>query len=275
MRSIDNARRGCGHLVKGGFYARGDRFTRTGALASWTWALGDMVDVGHNLLLEAPPRTQTLINLPASLARGEVVTNMEPTAEMALWPALQSLPTVAVLDHVGRDYTPYSFAMECQARGPNRRITADAARIIATLAPVPVIFTHAWMPLPDEGLAVQWYDTAIGLNYGNPNRPARLGPVFDDPNWGVRSIDGRGADHWSIPVLHMLSDMAEGRPKPLSAFLQPPASSTYLAEQAFGISWFTGSIYVTQGTETPDELQAIRMSGIEPVVAQSETVSLR
>lgn len=259
MRSVANPNRGCGNLVKGGFYGQG-RFGPNGTLEVWTWCLGEGVWGGRNLNL-APqnPRGMDVIRLR------ETLFNLAySTAPLAFTTeVLDRLPEYALLDHVGSaHYTPWSFANEVKRLGPSRRIHRDIAPTIAKYLPIPILFTHGWIPSVDREQRIdlmQW-SGAVGEWF--------MEPTHEHPEWGIYAADTwHGDGHWQVPLLAELNRRCEGY-KLIGNMPEPLANATLLDEAAFGISWITDVCYITTGEESDDTLQSLLDKGIEPVTIE-------
>ncbi len=265
LRTVPNPQRGCGRLKEGGFYARGDS-APGGTLGAWSWTLGEHVIGGRNLTISVPARQMTVIRLSATLHTRRLMTEAVMLPDDS---PLTKLPPFAVIDHVGSEfYTPYSFARECVECGPSRRIPANVAKAIAPYTPIPIVFTHSWLPITDAGTVndlLAWADPRL---IGDDN--LHFSPTYERPSWGIRKGDYYGGDHWIIPVLRRMHE-ASGEQEVHLTKLMPTeiVEQTLTAEQIFGISWLTRVIRVVTGEEDDAELENLLKSGIEPVIAEA------
>ena len=187
--------------------------------------------------------------------------------------ALQRVPRMALLDHVGSShYTPFSFAREVEAFGASRRVPRDVAARIAAHLPLPLVFSHAWMPILEQSPYIpEIYNLLFALDEIASdvfNATHNFDPTYADPEWGLRSGQHTGKDHWIIPLLKYLG--FDGKEAPLSKFFPKSVTETIMmAETIFGATWVTRAVYVTQGDETDDELERLIDQGIEPVIADN------
>lgn len=261
INTISNPERGCGTLKEGGFYARGD-LGNDSNLSTWTWTLGDGIMGGNNYAIEATPRQMQLINLPSTLDVGRAV--YEPDGLPLTVPgdhALRQLPDIAMLDHVGSSfYTPWSFAGEAMAEGPSRKIPPQIAKIIAPYTPMPILFTHSWMPMVDPSRLdelIEWTELDPDFSY--------FGRTPDIPGWGLGAQDDHGIDHWFTTILVMMHSV-KGKVTELSRVMPTPLCEDVLTvEQVFGLSWITRVIYIAPEEADEDDLYPILMDGIHPV----------
>lgn len=271
MRAIPDPTRGCGHLVKGGFYLRSE-MGRSGTLVPWAWCLGESVIGGANLSFTVPARQTQVCHMRSTLATRQFSTE-DRMKGLSMVRGLADLPDFALMDHIGEsNYTPYSFAMECQQYGPSRRVSrAVASRLVAeNMLPIPIIFTHPQMPVVDadfKNVLALW---AIDLE--KPHSQTQVVPDVTcyRENWGIlaKSKDC-GNDHWIVPVLKYLHER-NGKGKKHLTEIMPAvlAENTLFIEQAVGVSWLTNAVYVVRGDEPNDDLGNIAGSGIEPVTAE-------
>ena len=259
LRTVENPVRGCGQLKQGGFYARGDS-TPGGTLNAWSWVLGQHVIGGWNYNISATARQMQLVHLPATLATGLLATEPVPLDEFT---HMRNLPRVAVLDHVGsQHYTPYAFFEECVQHGPSRRIPPDIAKAIAKNCPIPILFTHSWLPTCDQNIVADvllWSESDVDA------------VTFDvttfDPDWGITTkAEFRGETHWLIPVLREMNRRSGGQECHLTKIMPPSlVENTLLVEQLFGISWITRCVYIADANDSESKLADIFKLGIEPV----------
>lgn len=260
MNTVSNAARGCGTLVKGGTYAQG-RHGKGGTLEDWTWCLGEGVIGGRNLNLSAPARQMGLIRLPETLFNRYVSSEPLPfTTDV-----LGRLPEFALLDHIGASfYTPWSFANEVKRLGPSRRVPEAMAATIARHLPIPILFTHSWMPVVDgrhQDALLQW---AGGVGSWD------VSMTHEHPEWGIYASDrNHGDGHWLVPVLNALHRQCEGY-KLVGNLPAELAENTLLDEATLGISWINSVIYVSDGTEDDATLESMLERGIEPVRIEGE-----
>jgi len=260
LRTLPDTERGCGTLKEGGFYCRGDR-SPNGTLQAWVWALGQHIIGGQNYTVTVPARQMQVINLPQTLLRMRLVSDVkEPRGDIRWTDNFERLPVVAVIDHIGADnYTPWSFAQECRDMGPSRRIPENVAKVIAQHCPMPILFTHSDMPLVDERVldeVSRWADVPAG---------AAFEPAPFAPRWGLNRNDYRGDDHWIIPVLEQLHRSKATANNLIKHLPAPVAENILFAEQLLGISWITRCVYIAPEGESEERLQDIFNSGIEPV----------
>lgn len=274
MRVIETVKRGCGMPVLGGFYlsATGSPF---GALAKWTWLLGDGIAGGANVYLKPPPRIHTLFNLPYTLQTLQHQT--ESVANVNLDPPLHRLKQLAILDHVGfNHYNPYEFASEIDKLLPSRRITRGLAEKIAPLCPIPIVFTHEMIPVfrnVQDMTAVFEYclDFVCRTTTHDLDPRAYLfAPTWKQGNFGLGAKDYHGENHylvyilWAIELMggvHCLPDVIEWNSVKVGTF----SGDVQWVEQPFGVSWITRVQYISRLTDGPDVIERIRKSGIEPV----------
>lgn len=265
LRTVPNPTRGCGHLKAGGFYARGDTGVG-GRLNAWAFVLGEHVIGAWNYNIAVPARQMRIVHLPATLVSGKMSTEPIPLDD---FPHLRNLPPVALLDHVGAEsYTPWSFFEECGKHGPSRRIPPDIAKAIAKHTPIPILFTHAWMPLVDPHFieqALEWSETkyADRLSYD---------PTPFDPEWGITTdAPFRGETHWIVPLLYQMHERSGGKQCHMSRLMTQPLSENVLtSETLLGISWITRCVYVARQEDDEDTLADIFNAGIEPVRIEAE-----
>lgn len=266
-RSVSNPTRGCGTLKQGGFYARGTSGPG-GILLQWTWLLGHMWDGegAKNLTWEVPPRAMQIINLPFSIYHETIVQDLDLVKLADTQPF--TLPTLALADHVGSNhYTSWQFAQECQAHGPSRRIPRAIAAQIAQMTPIPIVFTHDWMPLsPGAGFIplIEWTNDAA-LRYE--------GPTWEREGYGFTIRDTYdGSDHWVLPVLQAMHEQAGGHVKGLEKIM-PVTLTEFIVttEQALGVSWINEVQYIVEGNETDEELEQLTLDGIEPVQLEGDS----
>lgn len=268
LRTVSNPERGCGQLKEGGCYARGD-MSPGGALKAWSWVLGEHIINGDNLTVTVPPRQMQIIKLPETLAtRRIVLATDELTIEFPRYEddPLANLPKLALLDHVGSSYyTPFSFFSEVLREGTSRRIPQHVAKQIAPLCPIPILFSHSWLPLMDKTIVEDV------IEWSNPSRDLhttlQYEPTFEQTGWGIYRDKGIGKDHWIIPTLEAMNRIADGKSDVHLTKIFPSiiAENTLITEQIFGISWITRAVYITTGDETPEDITRLYEDGIEPV----------
>jgi hypothetical protein len=269
LRSVPNPERGCGQLKDKGFYARGD-IGVNGLLKTWAWALGEMLIGGRNLTVSAPARGMQIINLPMTLAEGRIYQEKTDYKARFSGDPLVRVPAMAILDHVGSNhYTPSAFAAETAAFGPSRRIPRDIAKIIASHTPIPIVFTHSWMPVVDGN-----YLTPLMVWAGADEATREwytYAPTFEGKSWGLYSGDQNGGTHWGRGVLQKLHEAGKGKEEFLFKLMpQELAENVLTVEQIFGISWITRCVYIADGTESDAELGDLWNDGIEPVRKDDE-----
>jgi hypothetical protein len=256
-----NPLRGCGRLKQGGVYATGSSFSPTGTLAALTWVLGDHLLASlpaRNLAVTVPPRQMVLFDPQMSLDQHTLITadvsltlRAQNHAVPSVWPALQRLPRLALLDHVGsRYYSPWTFAQELQRLGPSRHIPPMIAKGIAKHLPVPIFFTHSAMPFFHDAAHRDAFVTEI-LEDDAAN--AQTQPTWERPRWGLYAQDDHGEGHMLTRVLehcHTAKDQYD----------------LDHHEAVFCASWITGVVYVLQDDEEtlPSHLSG---SGIRAVRA--------
>lgn len=266
MRQIANPTRGCGTLKQGGFYASGEG-SPNGILRMWTWLLGSMYmgADAKNLMWEIPPRAMQVINLQASLHTLIPCPHFDveiPENSPAIF-----LPKIALVDHVGSNhYTPWQFAQEVLVHGPSRRISEQVARQIAGHTPLPIVFTHDWMPLADKGSVAA---LSIWANDGSAAfwEGKRYEPTWEHEGYGLTiRHEYDGSDHWMIPIMQAIHETAGGKVAPLHKIMEHPLAENVLtSEQPLGVSWVNQVRYVTTGDESQKQLDNLCLSGIEPV----------
>jgi hypothetical protein len=262
LRTVSNPERGCGTLKEGGFYARGD-IGAHGTLAAWTWALGYHIIGAHNVFASIAARQMDIVNLPRTLIEGRP---SKEAIEVLESEPLAKLPPLALIDHVGSEhYTPYSFYRECATHGPSRRIPPRIAKAIAQHTPMPIVFTHSWLPVADTKVVPDLLAWA-GIK-PETDATAYIGATWQREGWGIRSKDTySGYDHWIIPVLHEMHESSGGKEKHLTKIMPPAlAENTLLAEQVYGISWISRVVYIASEDDTDETLEDILNQGIEPV----------
>ena len=272
LRTVPNPQRGCGQLKEGGFYARGDVGTG-GTLSSWTWTLGEHVIGGKNLNISVPARQMQVINLPATLHRRQMSTE---AVELFADNPLAKLPAYALLDHIGSEYyTPWSFMLECSQHGPSRRIPQNIANAIAKHCPIPIVFTHTWLPVVDEHY---WADLCQWTAPGVAPALWTTEPTYEVTEWGIRrddwhgGLDRNGLIHWIIPTLRQMHEAGGGKEKHLSQIMPAElAENTLLSEQIYGISWITRCVYIASENDNDQTLEELMQAGIEPVRAAAES----
>lgn len=266
LRNVSNEPRGCGTLKEGKCYLQG-RSGPGGTLKAWVWLLGTQLSgSAWNWLTDVPPRMMQTVDFQFSLADCRTifpnhgldfyeVVARRPMPDQARM-NLVHLPRYGLLDHVGSvHYTPASFARECAARGPSRAVprsmAANVAKLLKHFAALPIIFTHSDVPLvnPDAH-----HDLIQDLCFA-PGE-AQLNPTWWYKGWGLHKGKQAGKDHWAVDLMDVLDR------KELPADY---GADIVFAEQVFGVSWITSSVYVTRGDETPDNLSAYIEDGIEPV----------
>ena len=269
LREIKNPKRGCGKLHEGGCYARGDS-AAGGRLAAWSWALGEHIIGGENLAITVPPRQMLLIDLPNTLRSGEL-SSMADELPMPEQAPLRNLPRMALLDHVGSShYTPWQFSREVLNFGPSRRIPPQIARIIAKHCPLPIVFTHSWLPMVDFSFQKALFDWALRGDFriGDSHHTSPTHSLHH-PNWGLLRESYHGGEHWLIPILHAMSKLSNDKVCHLTKIMPSELlENTFLHEQIFGISWITSVVYVTQEGDTDETLHDYFQNGIEPVRAK-------
>lgn len=262
-RAISDEDRGCGNLKEGGTYLQGTSFSPGGKLAPWTWVLGEGIIGGSNLALKIPPRQTGLIHLPATIQNGHLSTGPETVLPIGV--PLNRLPVVALVDHVGSShYTPIQFAQECAGRGPSRRVSPELAEQVAGHLPMPILFSHGNMPYVDRSIVD---DLATWLE---ANEDVTFGRTYDDPKWGIYSGDHKGDDHFIAFLLRRLHEQGRGRNRPGLLQMMPRewAENILWGEQAFGISWILGAVYVIAEGDSDAKLNQIASMGIEPVIPE-------
>jgi hypothetical protein len=218
---------------------------------------------GKNVFASIAARKMDVINLPRTLYEGR------PSKDILELPnsnALLNLPPLALIDHIGsQHYTPYSFYRECVVHGPSRRIPHNIARAIAKHTPIPIVFTHSWLPVAHPafvGDLLEW--SGITPNHEGI---AYIRPTWDNPDWGIRAKDiYHGDDHWIISVLRQMDKNSNGKEKPLTKIMPSIlVENTLLAEQVYGISWINRVVYIASEEDTDEVLEDILSQGIEPV----------
>lgn len=257
---VDDPDRGCGNLREGGCYLRGGDFSEDGTLEPWTWALGEHIIGGKNLNISAPPRSMTLVRLPETLHKRSLWTGL--LAGEKLPAPLAHLPAFSLIDHVGSSYyTPWSFYQETEEHGPSRRVPEDFAATIARYTPLPILFTHSWLPVVDKAIRKQL------CAWGEVPAIAHFTPTYLHPDWGIRADSAyQGDEHWIINVLRRMAMDGDNRAVHLSKIMPPElVNDTLISEQAFGISWIVRVLYVAKPTDTPERLEELLGKGIEPV----------
>jgi len=264
LRTISNPPRGCGRAKEGGFYARGD-VGPGGTLSAWSWVLGEHLIGKFNYTISVPARQMQMIHLPATLITGKMMTT---PVDLSDFPHLRNLPPICLLDHVGSAfYTPYSFYSECVQHGPSRRIPENIAKVLAGHTPIPIMFTHDWLPVVD-------HERIDALLAWSQNKRDRLSfdPTPLDADWGITvESNYRGRDHWIIPIIRQMHEASNGEQCHLTKIMPPElVNDTLIAEQVYGISWITSVVYVAKDGDTDEQLEAMMSLGIEPVRPSEE-----
>jgi len=133
---LNGASRGCGKLKKNQCYG-GGLPDSAGTLMS-TWLLGEPWYGGRRICAddqEIPPRCQVQIALYETLTSHRVTP-------------FSLGRKFAIADHVGEKYySPWSFAVEAQIRGPNRNVGRINAKSWANKVPFVCLFAHPKLPL--------------------------------------------------------------------------------------------------------------------------------
>ena len=235
---LSNVSRGCGKLKKNQCYGGG--LPDSAGTLMPTWLLGEPWYGGRRLCAddqEIPPRCQVQIALYETLS----LLRVTPFALGRKF---------AIADHVGEKYySPWSFAVEAQIRGPNRNVGRINAKNWANKVPFVCLFAHPKLPL-----FVDKEHATLFLKWAESTELTRT--VLDERDWtptweregfGFTVFDKYwGFDHPSRNVLEALHKADEQKIEiPLE--LEP--------DQEKGIyfsSWFT---YVC-GTfdEMPEDL---------------------
>lgn len=273
MQSTSNPQRGCGTLVKGGFYARGDS-APGGMLARWAWVLGTCISGRHNVCTVVPPRKMISANLPATLGLGRLTESLSVTlsaATLKVFPGLKRIKTVALFDHVGSsNYTPWSFYSETMTLGLSRRIPPQIAKQITKYTPLPIVFTHSAMPIVDDRAIPKlgiWHREIDADNDGIDMRSFE--PTFENPKWGLLAGDQHGDNHWIVPALRVIDKISLGKNRPEHAIWDTPLNEQIVfSEQTFGASWITSVGYIVDDDDTDEKLAEIEAAGIKPVVIE-------
>lgn len=294
----DNGARGCGHLQEGGFYAS-STMSADGELKAWTWLVSSAFQhpansggqvLPHNYNLVCPPRSMQVINLQGSLSYGATMTDPGFAPDEPFEANLERLPAYALLDHVGADYSPFYFALECRMRGPNRRIPETLAKklaqYLAKLHALPIVFTHnAILRAPDYKaiVAVLTNEELMAALSAEPvessvDDSSHL-PLFYPSHWrkgfGFTIFDDWLADNPVLPetILHRLmhkwlSEYPGGARRPQEVIPAEYLEAGWgVREGGFGVSWITQAIYVCpKGTKAEEQTELIQ-AGIVPVYA--------
>lgn len=253
MQEIVDFRRGCGHLVPGGYYLSSVGCdSRMGSLQAVTFPFGDSLKDIVFCKGVVPSRGMLLIDPAATFTLQSITTPTKLLAlqgdEADLYHSLRErVLEVGLIDHVGRrHYTSAEFTSELYDRMPNRRVHPDVARKIAPMLPLPVIFTHSQIPVfrssDERGQALSLYQEY-----------AELGDVFIDtnwmrPEWGLFAHHDDGRDHFMIPILALLDkltrDWQQLAHSPWWRKVKEFFDSLQYAEQPFAISWFVQAIRI-------------------------------
>lgn len=248
---VSGAERGCGSLKKGGLYATSE-LSPNGTLNVWAWVLGQPWEGGLNVLAAGmPPRVQLEINPQATLKSAylwlaEWKADADPNSE---------IPTWGLADHVGgKFYTPLNFALECQQRGPSRRLTPTNARKWASQVPFPIFFTTNVYPLWSSMAAAEDFlynamskdaleEGAGALGIGRGEFSPLFTPTWKWEEWGLYAGQNPGKGHYLTEAFHYL-DLYKGRVAP---------RPTYRIEAVFGASWITHVVQVLDKDEEVDD----------------------
>ena len=160
---------------------------------------------------------------------------------------------VGVVDHVGEDYSAYSFARETQAHGPSRRMTPRMARVIGEAiwdgGPVPIIFTHSRVPVfanaAEREVAMEYCRRCFNTDFDEEYH--RTKATWRDPEWGPWAGQYFGEDHMMIPVLHLVDQLDNHwrAHRSMENWQEARAffRSLRYVEQAFGVSWIVRVSY--------------------------------
>lgn len=250
---IENAPRGCGNLVPGGYYLSSVGCTSAmGALQAVTFPFGDgLRDVVY--CGSVPSRGMLLINPAATFTARSVVLTEAPVQfsgeQDELYGRLgNAVLTEGLIDHVGsRHYSAASFATELHERMPNRRVHPDLARKIADKLPLPAIFTHAQIPVFRDGDEIeQAFDYCY--RFIEEDRQFHYGANWRREGWGVFASQDDGRDHFLMPVLGMLGklrrDWQHMHHVPWWQEAKAFFDGLQYAEQPFAISWFVQAIRI-------------------------------
>jgi len=255
---IKNVKRGCGTRKSGATYLDSE-LTPGGTLEPAVWTLDYCTtDAPAAFYVEVAPRAMVQIDPLASLLTRELV----PVGAMNLLDVADEFQHLGVLgrfglaDHVGSEYTPWSFVKELQELGPSRRVPAEIAAEVSKHLPCPVIFT---MPLPIIGTQAEasaWLATT--------DRDAKyyeFTPTWYNERWTFRTreypggphVDAyTGGNHFMVPVL-------------AEADLMKPAERQALgpwSEMPFVLSLFTRAVYIC-GEGEDDVPENLRGTGVQ------------
>lgn len=270
INSFNTQERDCGWPVEGGYYACAD-FSPFGSLRPWTWCPGSGIQGGKNLLISVPPRQLSIGHLGETLL-SEILSPEEGprfAAQQNDYPALRKFPSIALFDHVGQQYTPYSFAKETQRLGVSRHIPENIAVKLAAarqrMSCIPIVFTHNHIPVTVQAEELlEWAAQITGCNPYMVNWTSV--PPFMDKEWGC-TVSSRyyGENHWLIPVLKAM-DAKELKDERDLTRIMPHfiAEETLLLEGVFGVSWITEIRYIMKADEGEDTAFGQRQRGIKP-----------
>lgn len=281
-----NPKRGCGTKKHDSFYAEAD-VGQGGHLASWCWLLGDGLVGGDILPMRIPPRGQVIINPAATLTLRDLFVADGPfqplTSDQAEVYTHYKNRTkhIGVGDHVGSEhYSAFSFAKETAYYGPSRKMAPDMAKIMAHIiyqaGPVPILFSHARVPLfkADVNIEVmqQLIDEAeadyiklpgTGIDWQSKNYEATW--LHSDFGMSARLDHYLGKDHFMVAILQAL-DMVDRQWSEVSHLkswqaLKSKFNKMIFYEQAIGLSWLTRVSYTLPASDSrykPEFLQSIK-----------------
>lgn len=258
---IENAPRGCGDLVPGGYYLSAvDCFAAAGALQAVTFPFGDGLGNVVSCAGSVPSRGMLLINPASTFATQFVVRAETPPEGGELYDRLTNqVLAEGLVDHVGsRHYTAKSFAQELYERMPNRRVHPNLARQLAQKMPMPVVFTHSQMPwFRSQGeidQAMEFCQQFTG------DRTFHYGPNWLRPEWGVFASQDDGSDHFMLPILGMMDKLRQDwrHIRGVAWWQEVKAFFDGLEyeEQPFAISWFVRAIRIVDEDHPPTQADA-------------------
>ena len=262
---IDDAPRGCGNLVPGGYYLSAVECTSAmGALQAVTFPFGDGLNEVVSCAGSVPARGMLRINPAATFATKSIVRFETPVNETAIGAEYgrlaQAVLTEGLADHVGsRHYTAKAFAAELFERMPNRRVHPDVARQLAGRLPLPVVFTHSQIP---------WFRSQEEIEqameycyeFMDRERVLHYGANWLREEWGIFARQDDGRDHFMLPILGLLDklrrDWRHLSRVPYWQEVRGFFDSLQYEEQPFAISWFVRAIRIVDEDHPPTQEDA-------------------
>jgi len=248
---LQDVERGCGTVKKNGVYLIAEKGLG-GTLSIWTWLLGCMLEdeLTSSIFCDGniPPRTQIRIN-PQETLRQSLFWPHEWGFKDG--PTFNNIPIFGLADHVGsNNYTPISFAKECQVLGPSRRISRDLAGDFADKTPFPIFFAHSDVPVWKTKASLDRFTSWALLDEMLTVREHAVyasGRTWDNPTFGFGDVDYHGNDHLGIALMAALDEAKEQKLE------IPKEAQPVMLEAFFGASWVTKVIQVKGEDEDVDE----------------------